>query len=75
MIDHGRHIRWLQRGGVLRGRQHKKYNKRIVSNSAAGHPRYMKEQVQYIVNSCKQYRDQRTPEYRNDTLLHERRDR
>jgi len=29
MIDRGCHIRWLQRGGALRGRPHKTYNKRI----------------------------------------------
>jgi len=63
MIDHGCYISWLQRSAALRGRQHKTYNKRIISKSAAGHPRYMTEQVQQIVNKCKQYRDQRTPEY------------
>jgi len=50
MIDHGCHIRRLQRGGALRGRPHKTHNKRIVSKSAAGHPRYIKEHIQYIVN-------------------------
>jgi len=50
MIDHGRHIRWLQRDGALKGRPHKIYNKRIVSNSAAAAPRYTIEHNQYTFN-------------------------
>jgi len=50
MIDHGCHIRWLQRDGALIGRPHKTYNKRIVSNSAAGPPRYTIDHDEYTVN-------------------------
>jgi len=50
MIDHGCYIPWLQRGGALTGQQHKIYNKRIVSKSAAGPPRYMTQHMHDIVN-------------------------
>jgi len=52
MINRGCHIPWLQRGGALRGRPHKTYNKRIVSNSAAGPARYTTERIQYTVNDA-----------------------
>jgi len=51
MIDHGRYIRWFQRGGALRERPHKTYNKRNISKSVAGHPRYITEHTQYVVNN------------------------
>ena len=52
MIDHGCHIRWLQGGGALKGRQHKTYNTGTINNSAAGSPRYMTQHIQYIVNNA-----------------------
>jgi len=50
IIDHGCHIRWLQGGGALKGRQHKTYNTGTINNSAAGPPRYTIEHDQYNVN-------------------------
>jgi len=63
MIDHGRHIRWLQRGGALRGRPHKIYNKRMISKAAARHPRYITEQIQYIVNDVSSFGISPHPNY------------
>jgi len=83
MIDHGRHIPRLQRGGSLRGRPHKTYNKRIVSNSAAGSPRYTIEHDQYTVNDVSSLGISAHPSNHRAaaqavpiiTLLHGRRDR
>jgi len=49
MIDHGRHIRWLQRGRALRGRPHQTHNTYMIINSADGRPRYTTKHIQYIV--------------------------
>jgi len=83
MIDHGRHIRWLQKGGALKGRPHQTYNTCMISNSAAEPPRYMTQHIHDVVNdessigiSAHRITSRSsTGGAANITLSHERRDR
>jgi len=82
MIDHGRHIPWLQRGGALKGQPRKTYNIRMISNAAAGNPRCITERTQHIVNDVNLESVHIRITSRSSTggaaiitLLHERRDR